>query len=236
MSKQKRMYRDVVTWNPFKGCEFDCVYCRPSFQRLAKMQKTCAACRSYEPHEHPERLAKVPKGETVFVCSSGDISFATPGYMQRIIRAMHDNPRAAWYLQSKRPGFFEPWLGGLPENTYLLTTLETNRDEGYAEVSNAPPPYERWGQFCRLQWLRKAVTVEPIMDFDVDEFAALLGVAHGYSSAANDHIWIGYNTTRHAAPIPEASPEKVAELLARLVDAGLDVRGKELRGLVVPER
>jgi len=34
-----RMYEDVQTWNPFKGCLFDCSYRKPSFQLQAKRQK-----------------------------------------------------------------------------------------------------------------------------------------------------------------------------------------------------
>ena len=30
-----KMYAEAVTWNPFKGCKFDCSYCKPSFQQQA---------------------------------------------------------------------------------------------------------------------------------------------------------------------------------------------------------
>ena len=39
MSEPSNMYAEAKTWNPFKGCAFDCVYCVPSFQRQAKRQK-----------------------------------------------------------------------------------------------------------------------------------------------------------------------------------------------------
>jgi hypothetical protein len=35
---KSNMYADAKTWNPFKGCRFDCTYCVPSFQRQAKRQ------------------------------------------------------------------------------------------------------------------------------------------------------------------------------------------------------
>jgi len=39
----------------------------------------------------------------------------------------------------------------LPENTYLLTTLETNRDIGYGEISKAPKPSQRYNDFLGLE-------------------------------------------------------------------------------------
>lgn len=49
-----------------------------------------------------------------------------------------------WLIQSKTPSCFQKYLSFLPENTYLLTTLETNRDEGYEKISKAPKPSERY--------------------------------------------------------------------------------------------
>ena len=37
MEKKNNMYElSVKSWNPFVGCEHDCVYCRSSFQRQLK--------------------------------------------------------------------------------------------------------------------------------------------------------------------------------------------------------
>ena len=37
-----------------------------------------------------------------------------------------------------KPVYFERFLADLPDNVILLTTLETNRDDGYAAISKAP--------------------------------------------------------------------------------------------------
>jgi len=66
---KSRMYEGVKTWNPFIGCRFNCVYCKPSFQRQAKRRKKwCELCYCYEPHFHPERLDRVPNARTIFAC------------------------------------------------------------------------------------------------------------------------------------------------------------------------
>ena len=71
------MYKDTKTWNPYKGCNFKCIYCEKSFQLQAKRQKhNCIKCYNYEPHFHPNRINRIPKAELVFACGNGDISFA----------------------------------------------------------------------------------------------------------------------------------------------------------------
>ncbi len=236
MTSRPRMYENVVTWNPFKGCSFDCTYCVPSFQRLAKMQK-CEQCKTYTPHEHPERLDRIPDGKMIFVCSSGDISFCDPEYTRRIFMAMQDDmpshPRDIhkmrwWYLQSKRPEYFAQFFEDeLPPQIMLGTTLETNRDEGYDDISKAPPPQERWDQFRGLVWALKTITVEPVMDFDLQEFAEMI------VQIMPLWVWLGYNSTRHAAPIPEPPHWKVRSLIKSLETAGIEVRLKEMRGLEI---
>ena len=80
------MYPEAETWNPFQGCEFECSYCRPSFQAQAKRQKQrCMSCYRYEPHCHPERLGKIPNAEIVFVAGNGDIAFCPPDFVHMIL-------------------------------------------------------------------------------------------------------------------------------------------------------
>ena len=107
----------------------------------------------------------------------------------------------------------------------LVTTLETNRDEGYGAVSKAPPPSKRYAQFKKLEWPRKVVTVEPAMDFDVEEFAEWL------ISLKPEYVWLGFNSRPRSVRLPEPSKEKMLALAERLKKAGIQVRGKELWGL-----
>ena len=87
--KKSNMYADAQTWNPFKGCRFDCTYCKPSFQLQAMRQKqNCMKCYDYVPHYHEERLTKIPSTPIVFVCGSADISFCPPSFTRKIIDAV----------------------------------------------------------------------------------------------------------------------------------------------------
>jgi len=144
LDKKSNMYADAQTWNPFKGCRFDCTYCRPSFQLQAKRQMhLCKKCYKYEPHCHEDRLDKIPSASIIFVCGNADISFCPPQFTRKIIDAVKQHKsrkEKTFYFQSKSPSYFEQFLPLFPSNVILLTTLETNRDAGYETVSKAPPP------------------------------------------------------------------------------------------------
>lgn len=230
MSKKTNMYASAETWNPIKGCLFDCTYCKPSFQQQAKRQKhNCTECYEFTPHQHPERLSKIPNAEIVFVGGNGDISFADPVFVKQIIAAIVKKnlkrPDPVYYFQTKRPEYLAQFIGEFPPNVILVTTLETNRDDGYGAVSKAPPPSKRYAQFKQLEWSRKVVTVEPAMDFDVDEFAEWL------ISLKPEYVWLGFNSRPRSVRLPEPSKEKMLALAERLKKAGIEVRGKELWGL-----
>ncbi len=227
-----RMYQEAKTWNPFKGCDFNCSYCVPSFQQQAKRQKrNCEHCYQYMPHEHPERLSKFPSSKIVFVCGNADISFCDQAYTARIIDAVKQHsqrcPEKNFYFQSKKPEYFQQFLRSFPDKVILVTTLETNRDAGYDQVSEAPVPSVRYKQFLDLDYARKVVTIEPVMDFDTDIFTSWL------IALTPEYVWLGFNSRPKQVQLPEPSAAKIKALARNLKKAGIDVRGKELRGVKI---
>lgn len=225
------MYDETKTWNPFKGCYFNCIYCVPSFQRIAKRQKDrCMECYLYTPHEHPERLKKIPTAKIVFVMGNGDLYFAKPNYVYKIIETIKEHnkthPDQVYYFQTKNPGILTLYLDRFPKNVILVTTLETNRDEGYEKISRAPKPRERFEDFKRLKWPRKVVTIEPVMDFDLEEFLKWI------VEIDPEYVWIGYNSRPIEVQLPEPSPEKLREFIEALRKKGIKVKVKESRGLI----
>lgn len=227
------MYDNTTTWNPFKGCLFDCTYCRPSFQQQAKRQKRrCQQCYEYSPHYHKERLSSIPSAEIVFVSGNGDISFCDAEFTRQIIDRIKSHnkhcPYKTYYFQSKRPAYFNQFLDAFPANVILVTTLETNRDTGYEQISRAPLPTERYRQFAGLDYPRKVVTVEPLLDFDADIFARWI------VNLKPEYVWLGFNSRPKQVALPEAEEEKVLGFVRDLVTAGINVRAKELRGLQMP--
>ena len=182
-TQESGMYPDTQSWNPFVGCKFDCTYCVPSYKwqlkrvggnphvRHGKLNSDaemgekvgCTFCSSYTPHYHPERLttSKIPNKPIVFVFGNGDISFCDPAYMRKtfdIIKSKSSKKTIEYYFQSKNPRYLKQFIGEYPKNTILLTTLETNRDEGYDKISKAPKPSKRYQDFLELDFPKKALT------------------------------------------------------------------------------
>ena len=231
------MYADTKTWNPFVGCAFGCTYCVPSFQAQKKRQKhDCDDCYRYKPHQHADRLGKIPQDAgTIFVCGAADMKFCKPDFMLKILgdikaatEKRQGQKKQTFYLQSKQPEYFEPYLDLLPDNVVLVTTLETNRDKGYDEVSEAPPPSKRFKQFLALAYPRKVVTIEPVMDFDTEPFAKWI------SQIEPERVWLGYNSREASVMLPEPSHKKLMEFAGLLVKHGIEVWGKDWRGLAMP--
>jgi len=227
------MYDNAKTWNPFKGCLFNCIYCKPSFQAQAKRQKQrCMNCYNYVPHIHEDRLGKIPPAEIVFVCGNSDISFCDPVFTRRIINAIkHHNircPDKTYFFQSKKPEYFAQFLTEFPENVILLTTLETNRDEGYGKIAEAPLPSDRYRQLLNLDYPRKVVTIEPVLDFDLEIFSRWV------LDLAPEYVWVGYNSRPKQVNLPEPSKDKLLRFITILHKNGIKIKGKDLRGLVLP--
>ena len=161
--------KDTTAWNPFTGCLFDCIYCKASYRDIVGRWTKCPDCKAYVPHYHPARLGRLPSDRVIFVLSNGDISFCDPAFVDQMVDVMKNDKRKdrVFLLQSKEPACFTNILERLPENTILMSTLETNRDAGYSAVSKAPLPSQRFQDFLRLACPRKALVMEPILDFDL---------------------------------------------------------------------
>jgi hypothetical protein len=223
--KVENYYKNTVSWNPFQGCGFNCVYCEQSFQRQAKRKfRKCLKCHRFEPHAHSEMLNKVPNDRAIAVCGNSDIAFCNPKYMSRIIDVMKQDEKSGriWFVQSKYPSYLKHYLRDFPKNTVLSTTLETNRDEGYDKVSKAPPPSVRYQMFRNLPYPRKIVAVEPIMEFDFDVFLDWI------LNIKPEAVYVGYETSRYEMPFSEPHMEKVLGFIVALKNKDVRVLTKHL--------
>jgi len=228
----ENMYQDAISrWNVFKGCKFECSYCVPSFQRQAKRQKPvidkngnkrgCQDCYDYKPHFHPERLNQTLPNtngdQFIWACSSGDIFFAKKEWMGKILKRVRELPDKTFFFQTKNPEILYNY--DWPDNVMLGITLESNRY--YPEISKAPIPWVRYHSFDSLYFPRKIITIEPILDFDMDEFLTWI------SLISPIRIYIGYDTKR--CGLPEPPIEKTRELITQLRENGFKVKEKIIR-------
>ena len=107
----------------------------------------------------------------------------------------------------------------MPENCITGATIETNRI--YPCMGNAPPPDDR---AIAMDGRYGFITIEPVLDFDLDPFVALL------SNANPDYIYIGADSGNHHLPEPE--PEKIRELIKELESFTKVIRKENLKRLL----
>lgn len=196
------MYPEAYIWNVCVGCLYQCKYCIPSFQKQMKRQKPiidkngkkrgCLLCYNYYPHFHPERLNinfnqkryQTIGDRFIWVCSSGDITFAKKEWMEQILEKVREYKNRTFFFQSKNPAIFNCY--DFPENVLLGTTIESNRD--YITLSNAPKQSKRYNDFLDIEFPRKLVTIEPILQFDLYTFVK-------WNKNINpEWVYVGYDT------------------------------------------
>ena len=225
MTKNNMYKLSVNQWNPFAGCEHECIYCKSSFQRQLKRwaKKNCPGCYAFTPHTHPERLdQRLPRTQYmqfIFTCSSGDIAFCSTEYLEEIITRIRSQPDRAFLIQSKDPGTFDRVV--FPKNVVLSTTLETNRDGLCEGISKAPKPSQRYKDFLEVKHHLKMVTIEPVIDFDSN---VMIDWIENINPCM---VWLGYDSGKNRLPEPKL--EKVMSLNWELAKRGFVVVLKTIR-------
>lgn len=214
LNKQKgNMYGFVThTWNAVKGkCPHNCEYCY--MKRFPQKELRL-----------DEKEFKINFGldkyKIIFVGSSTDMfanDIPTEWILQILtttekVTKLSEN-RIKFLFQSKNPARMLHF--DFPEYTTLATTIETNR-AGFNY--NAPTIQERAKAMKKLKerFENIMVTIEPIIDFDVKEFAELL------LDINPDIITIGANT-RPAVKLPEPPAYKIKHLITILESRGIRI-------------
>jgi DNA repair photolyase len=208
LNKQRgNMYLDIThTWNPIAGkCENGCVYCSTNkFYYPVLKEKYSGELRIVE----NELKTNLGKGNRIFVASQNDMF--TGGivgeWVGRILGhcKKYDN---MYLFQTKQPSSYK-WFD-FPDNSYLATTLETNRyyKELYSEEC-PPPKYRANSLGIASMRYPVIVTIEPILDFDLDEFVDMIRSTNAVS------IYIGADSGHNN--LHEPPKEKIFELISEL--------------------
>lgn len=201
------MYEFVThTWNPIKGrCYHDCAYC---------YMKTIVSDPLPIHLDESELNGIFSENQFIFIGSSTDV-FASDVPSEWITAILdfcveatsHQNgAKTRFLLQTKNPARILEFAdhsifkGG---QIVVCTTIETNRH--YPEImTNAPDPKERAEAMSKIaeRGIKTYVTIEPIMDFDLDELVSLVKMC------APEQVNIGANTVR-SVEIPEPTKGNV---------------------------
>ena len=87
-----------------------------------------------------------------------------------------------------------------PPEVILLTTLETNRDEGYEAISKAPPPSVRYEQFRALKLSQEGRYHRARARLRPDD------VRHLDSQHQPEYVWLGFNSKPDPWTCPSLRP------------------------------
>jgi len=189
------------TWNPIRGrCPHDCIYCY-----MKSMRWDIGELRLAEKELH----TNLGKGNTIFVGSSTDMwADEVPNeWILKVLQHCSEYPDNTYLFQSKNPHRFAIYFDDLPQNTILGTTIETNKEDIIKKVSKAPSPANRYMHMLN-DFPRKMVSIEPIMDFDLDIMIRWI------EDIEPEFVSIGADSKNHNLPEPPAW--KVEQLIKSL--------------------
>lgn len=222
--KGRRMFTIVSeTWNPVTGCLHDCVYCWARRLALTKLKSSPRYRDGFKPRLNLEEFRKKFRGGVVFVSDMGDLwgDWVPDAWIRKVLDHVGKYPNTWFLFLTKNPQRYHDFLGEIPPNAILGATIETNRDkyfqEGYGvRVSSAPLPSRRYMAMKSLDWPLKFVSIEPVLDFDIDVFTRWIEDINPFM------VYIGYDN--YGNKLPEPPLNKTLELIDRLEDFTLVIR------------
>ncbi len=214
MNKQDgNMYEFVThTSNPIKGvCPHDCSYCyMKSIYNRFKLDGTLRL-------DMEELNYNYGRGRFIFMGSSTDM-FADNVPTDWIIQVYNhclEYDQNRYLFQSKNPSrFLEPSLISHPlmqrmDIVCFATTIETNREQPVVSMAESMKDRAIAMQKLRAKGFPVMVTMEPIMDFDLDDVMAMMAYIRPFQ------VNIGCNTSR-TVHLPEPNREKILSLVQTL--------------------
>ena len=188
------------TYNTVKGeCPHGCHYC---YMKKWGQQSPLH-------FDETELKTDLGQGNFIFIGSSCDM-FAENIPEKWINDTLHHcskYSRNLYLFQTKNPSRFHEFRARLPIDVILGTTIES--DIRHKEMGESPDVMNRIIAMMNLKNIRTMVTVEPVMDFNLNYMLFLINTCKPRS------VNIGANTNTKVK-LQEPSPEKINELIARL--------------------
>jgi len=209
------------TWNPVTGCLHYCNYCWARSLASAELKNSDRYKEVFHPRINVEEFRrKFKKGDFVFVSIMGDLfgDFIPREWILKVLEYTRRFPETYFVYLTKNPERYENFLNSMPKNTILGATIETNRDEMYLEskISRAALPSMRYNAMKELAWDKKFISIEPILDFDVNVFYEWIKDMSPFM------VYVGYDY--YDFKLPEPSLEKTNKLLEELSKTTLVVK------------
>jgi len=170
-----------------------------------------------------EMRTNLGEGNFIFVGSSTDMfSRQVPKkWILDVLNHCNEYPNNTYLFQSKNPERYVEFAIKLPMGCIIGTTIETNR---FIQISKAPNTEDRVFWMSNYIIGDKMVSIEPIMDFDLDVIIKWM------RDINPKFVSIGADSKNSG--LSEPCPEKVKALILRL-GKFTDVRVKKNLGRLI---
>jgi len=213
-------------WNPVRGyCHHGCKYC------YVKRVMNHYNIKQRKPHLVPAELrCDLGHNNYIFVCSGTDLFGENVSYdhICSVLQRAEQFPDNTFLFQTKNPQNIRPFLNLLSAGKYkFCTTIESNRH--FPEImKKSPAPYLRAAglQYLHNKGFETMVTIEPIMEFDIEEMLELIKMA------APAQVNIGADSNHKKNRLPEPLKYKIVDLISELEKFTTVYQKKNLRRLV----
>lgn len=209
-----RMFNIVSkTWNPVTGCLHACRFCWARRLAEIKLKNYRRYRQGFVPRLNEEEFhAKFEEGDFVFVSDMGDLfgNFTPKEWILRVLDHVKKFPKTYFLFLTKNPSRYVNFIEDFPDNVIVGTTIETNKDDLYLDnkISSAPIPSLRYESFKKLEWNKKFISIEPILDFDTEIFLKWIEEIEPIM------VYVGYdNYDNHLPEPPLAKTLKLIEAL-----------------------
>ena len=211
----------TATWNPISGCLYNCNYCWARDLALTKLKNAHRYSKGFKPSlNEAEFRSKFCKGDLIFVSDMGDMfgDFTPDEWIKQVLDHIRQFPDADFLFMTKNPKRYLKLLPYMPKNAILGATIETTNDEIIQtdKVSVAPLPSERYEAMKALDWDRKIVSIEPVLDFDLKTFTKWIEDINPFI------VYVGYDNYCHK--LKEPTLENTTKLLNMLPETALVIR------------
>ncbi|MEM1528493.1 MAG: DUF5131 family protein, partial [Sulfolobales archaeon] len=158
----------------------------------------------------------------VFVSDMGDLfcDEIPDEWILKVLEHVGRFPNTYFLFLTKNPSRYLEFTRKFPPNAVLGATIETDSDALYLEsrppISRAPPPSARYRAMAELDWPMKFVSVEPVLDFDLERFTKWIREIDPFM------VYVGYDNYGHR--LPEPPMEKTLRLVEALSEFTLVVK------------
>ncbi len=219
--RPNKMFSVVTgTWNPVSGCLHNCSYCWARRLAETKLKYSTRYKNGFLPRLNEAEFQKKFNGGMIFVCDMGDLFAARipDEWIQLVLDHARKFENTTFLFLTKNPRRYHSFE--FYKNMILGATIETDLDTVYRGISNAPMPSERLKAMIELDWDRKFLSIEPIVEFSSNFLQAILDVNPAM-------IYCGYDNYNNA--LPEPPMEKVIGLIKELREKHCLVVEKTIR-------